>query len=54
MAIPAAYPLHEVEILTGGNTNTVLRRGNEVIRPAQPGSATIQALLAHLRRRGIT
>jgi hypothetical protein len=42
------------EILHGGiaNAGAVVRRGNEVVRPAPPNAATIHALLAHLRTTG--
>lgn len=42
----------EVE-LTGGNMNTVLRRGDVVLRTAGPWTPTIHRLLRHLLARGI-
>ncbi len=41
------------EILTGGNSNVVTRRGDTVRRPAGPWTTTIHALLRHVRRAGL-
>ncbi len=44
------------EILKGGiaNAGAVVRQGGHVLRPSNPHTATIHALLAHLRDRGFT
>ncbi|MFJ4108188.1 phosphotransferase enzyme family protein [Oerskovia enterophila] len=42
------------EVLTGGNSSTVVRSGDTVRRTAGPWTPTVQALLAHLRASGVT
>ncbi|GAA3224270.1 phosphotransferase enzyme family protein [Oerskovia jenensis] len=42
------------EPLAGGNSTTVVRRGDTVRRTAGPWTPTIQALLRHLRAQGVT
>ncbi|MHA7134814.1 phosphotransferase enzyme family protein [Oerskovia turbata] len=42
------------EALVGGNSVTVVRRGDTVRRTAGPWTPTVQALLAHLRAQGLT
>ncbi|MET4225864.1 phosphotransferase enzyme family protein [Oerskovia enterophila] len=41
------------ELLTGGNSTTVVRSGDTVRRTAGPWTPTVQALLAHLRASGV-
>jgi len=42
------------ETLTGGNSTTVVRRGDTVRRTTGPWTPTVHALLRHLRAHGIT
>ena len=42
------------EVLTGGNSSTVVRSGDTVRRTAGPWTPTVHALLRHLRAHGIT
>lgn len=42
------------EVLTGGNSTTVVRSGDTVRRSAGPWTPTVQALLAYLRATGVT
>ena len=42
------------EILTGGNSTVVVRRGDTVRRTAGPWTPAVQALLRHLRTQGVT
>jgi hypothetical protein len=58
MRPPAATPaarqtgaVVEEEVLSGGvaNSGTVVRRGDEVLRPARASSVTVHALLRHVR-----
>jgi Ser/Thr protein kinase RdoA (MazF antagonist) len=41
------------EVLTGGNSNAPVRRGDTVLREAGPWTPTIHALLRHVRDRGV-
>src|SRR4051794_2358615 len=41
------------EVLTGGNSNAPVRRGDTVLRQAGPWTPTIHALLEHVRERGV-
>ncbi|MFI1827938.1 phosphotransferase enzyme family protein [Streptomyces sp. NPDC020412] len=45
---------HEEEALAGGGVNDVVRIGATVRRPTGPWTATVHALLDHLRARGFT
>ncbi len=47
-------PAQAEEPLAGGNSTTVVRRGDTVRRTAGPWTPTIQALLRHLRAQGVT
>ncbi|RXR25664.1 aminoglycoside phosphotransferase family protein [Oerskovia turbata] len=49
----AAHGQQAEELLTGGNSSTVVRRGDTVRRTAGPWTPTVQALLRHLRGQGV-
>lgn len=54
---PGLYLAAEVqaeEVLAGGNSTVVVRRGDTVRRTAGPWTPTVQALLRHLRAQGVT
>ncbi|WP_336706728.1 phosphotransferase enzyme family protein [Oerskovia sp. USHLN155] len=51
---PDRAPDQAEELLAGGNSTTVVRRGETVRRTAGPWTPTVQALLRHLRAQGVT
>ncbi|MBD8000259.1 MULTISPECIES: phosphotransferase enzyme family protein [Oerskovia] len=50
---PDRAPDQAEEPLAGGNSTTVVRRGDTVRRTAGPWTPTVQALLRHLRAQGV-
>ncbi|MBD7950061.1 phosphotransferase enzyme family protein [Oerskovia rustica] len=51
---PDRAPDQAEELLAGGNSTTVVRRGETVRRTAGPWTPTVQALLRHLLAQGVT